>query len=44
MQGLKTSQLKLFAEFFSNMAVVWFGTAFIAPQSSFTFLNHFSVE
>ena len=33
---LASSQVKLVAEFFSNMAVVWFAAAFVAPVSQLT--------
>lgn len=33
MSGLTPTQLKLIADFLSNMAVVWFAAAFIAPTN-----------
>lgn len=40
---LTNLQLKLFADFYSNMAVLWFGAAFISPigvLSTFKFLMY----
>jgi hypothetical protein len=36
------AQIKLLANFFSNMAVVWFGAAFIASGSIVTKVNAFA--
>lgn len=38
-KSLNQYQLRLIAEFFSNMAVVWFAAAFIAPVSQATIIK-----